>query len=32
VEVQVLSSVPSKLLSKSIPAKIGWGSVITLTH
>ena len=27
VEVQILSSVPSKLLSKSIPAKIGWDLV-----
>ena len=27
VEVQVLSSVPSKLLSKSIPAKTGWDAV-----
>ena len=27
VEVQVLSSVPSKLLSKSIPAKTGWDLV-----
>ena len=27
VEVQILSSVPSKLLSKSIPAKTGWDLV-----
>ena len=27
VEVQVLSSVPSKLLSKSIPVETGWDAV-----